>query len=528
MRNIFIFSTILCFAVTAAISYFFEWFLWSLVVTGPLILLGVRDLLQTKHAILRNFPIIGHARYLLEAIRPELQQYFVEDNSEGMPFSRETRSVIYQRSKKCLETVPFGTQRDVYQVGYSWANHSLAPTRVNPGDLRVTIGGPDCKQPYSSSIFNISAMSYGALSKNAILALNRGAKKGGFSHNTGEGSISPYHLQGGDLVWQIGTSYFGCRTEDGKFSAEKFKELAQQPEVKMVEIKLSQGAKPGHGGILPAQKITPEIARIRGVSLGSDVISPPAHTAFRTPIELMEFIKKLRGLSGGKPVGFKLCVGKRREFLSLCKAMLKTGITPDFITVDGGEGGTGAAPLEFTNQLGCPLTEGLVFVHNSLVGVALRQHVKIGVAGKITNGMHIISKLALGADFCNSARGMMMSLGCIQALACHTNNCPTGVATQNPRFTKGLVPSDKAERVYNYHHRTIDSVAEILGAMGVERADQLRPWHMIRRTGPYEVHHYGQIYEYLEEGALLRDPVPEHFRLAWHGSVAETFASPLD
>lgn len=524
MRNHFIIGVILTLGLTAGVSYFHHWFLWTLVITGPLIIVGFRDFLQPRRAILRNFPIIGHFRYLLEEVRPEIQQYFIESNSDGMPFSRETRSVIYQRAKKSLETVPFGTQRDVYENGYSWVNHSLQPTHVDQNTLRVMVGGPECLQPYSASIFNISAMSYGALSKNAVAAFNRGAKLGSFAHNTGEGGISSHHLQGGDLIWQVGTGYFGCRTPEGKFDDEAFKKNASRPEVKMIEIKLSQGAKPGHGGILPKEKITEEIAEIRGVPRDRDVNSPPAHSAFDSPAGLIQFVKKLRELSGGKPIGFKLCVGKRREFLAVCKAMVKEGSCPDFISVDGGEGGTGAAPLEFTNQIGCPLTEGLVFVNNALTGFGLRKNIKIIASSKVTNGMHIVGKLALGADLCYSARGMMMAIGCIQALRCHSNHCPTGVATQNPHLMRGLVVTDKAQRVSNYHHGTLHSVAEILGAMGIKDADNLRPWHLTRRVGPHEIKHYGEIYKYIEEGCLLNGNIPKHYQKAMSGSIAESFA----
>lgn len=510
------------------LGFFYPPFYWLYVIVGPLVLLGVRDYMQTRHSVLRNFPVIGHFRYLLELVRPEIQQYFIESNSDGKPFSREERSVIYQRAKKALQTVPFGTQLNVYDVGYTWVNHSMAPIHLHPEDMRVDIGGPDCKQKYSASILNISAMSYGALSKNAIMSLNLGAKMGGFAHNTGEGGLSPYHLQGGDLIWQIGTGYFGARGKDGKFSEEAFKTNALRPEVKMIEIKLSQGAKPGHGGILPAAKITPEIAAIRGVEMGKDVISPPAHTAFSTPVGLLEFVKKLRDLSGGKPVGFKLCLGKRREFLAVCKAMLKTGITPDFITVDGGEGGTGAAPLEFTNQVGSPLTESLIFVHNALVGVNLRDRIKIIASGKVTDGMGIISKIALGADLCNSARGMMLALGCIQALRCHTNHCPVGIATQNPSLTRGVVPESKAQRVRNFHEETIKSVSEILGAMGLSKTGQLRPWHLMRRVSINDIRHYGQLFEYLKPGDLLKQELPREYARAWTASSADHFGSAAE
>ncbi|MCB0406600.1 MAG: FMN-binding glutamate synthase family protein, partial [Bdellovibrionales bacterium] len=441
-------------------------------VTGILLFisyLGIVDIIQEKHTIRRNFPVLGRFRYILESVRPEISQYFVESNTDGRPFNRNERSIIYQRAKGDLDTVPFGTQLDVEDIGYEWVNHSITAKHINYEDLRVTVGGPDCKQPYSSSLLNISAMSFGALSKNAILALNGGAKLGNFAHNTGEGSISDYHLQpGGDLTWQIGTGYFGCRTKDGHFNPETFQKRATLPQVKMIEIKLSQGAKPGHGGILPGVKVTPEIAKIRDVPVGQSVLSPPAHTAFSTPIELLQFVKQLRDLSGGKPVGFKLCIGHKSEFISICLAMIHLDIYPDFITVDGGEGGTGAAPQEFSNYIGAPMIDGLAFVHNILNGLDIRKYIKLIASGKITSGFHIARAIALGADTCNSARAMMMALGCIQALLCNTNRCPTGIATQDPNLTVGLVVDDKKVRVANYHEETIKSFVEMLGASGLD------------------------------------------------------------
>lgn len=500
--------------------------LYGFVFLAPLLAVGFHDMVQTHHSIRRNFPILGRARWILESIRPEIQQYFIENNTDGRPFSRERRSLIYQRAKNDVATLPFGTQMNVYETGYEWVNHSLVPKHVDPKSLRVLVGGPTCKKPYHASIFNISAMSFGALSKNAILALNHGAKLGEFAHCTGEGGLSPYHLDpGGDIIWNIGTGYFSCRTPSGKFDPEKFSERANHAHVKMIELKLSQGAKPGHGGILPAKKLTPEIAAIRGVPMGHDVLSPPSHTAFTTPIGLLRFIQQLRDLSGGKPVGFKLCVGKRREFLAICKAMVETGIYPDYIAVDGGEGGTGAAPLEFSNHVGSPLNESLVFVHNALVGINARKHVKIWVSGRITTAFDIISKLCMGADVCYSARAMMMALGCIQALQCNTNTCPTGVATQNPWLTRGLVVEDKKTRVKNFHHATLESVSEILGAMGCESTNELRPWHLMRRFGPFEVKHYGEIFNYLEDGALLSHEPPKIFARAWQTARAESFES---
>ncbi len=500
--------------------------LWLFAIVVPLVLLGIKDIFQTRHSIRRNYPIVGHFRYLLESIRPEISQYFIESNSDGVPFSRELRSIVYQRSKKELDTLPFGTQKRVDEVGYEWIGHSLMPKHNDPSTLRVDFGGPECKKPYSASILNVSAMSYGSLSKNAVLALNGAAKIGGFAHNTGEGGLSPYHLQpGGDLIWQIGTAYFSCRTSDGLFSEKLFKEKSAYPQVKMIEIKLSQGAKPSHGGILPAAKVSQEISHIRGVPMGRDVISPPAHTAFSTPTELLEFVAKLRDLSGGKPIGFKLCIGKRREFIAIVKAMIKTGITPDFITIDGGEGGTGAAPLEFSNSVGYPLQEGLVFAHNVLVGMSLRKHVRLIASGKVATGVDLISKFALGADTCNSARAMMMALGCIQALRCNSNKCPTGVATQDPRLTRGLFVPDKTRRVANFHKETVRSVADLLGAMGLAHSSEVRPWHIHRRTGTTEIRHFGEIYPFLKDGELLQTEPPLPYARAFKGSTAETFAS---
>ncbi len=525
MRRLFTLASISVLILIAAVSTVFPTVLWSLVIVGPIILIGFYDMVQKSHAVLRNFPVAGHFRYLFEAIRPEIAQYFIESDTNGVPFSREQRSAVYQRAKGVLDTVPFGTKHDIYEVGYEWVNHSLRPLHLDPLDLRITIGGPDCTQPYSASILNISAMSYGSLSKNAVRALNLGAKMDGFVHNTGEGGISPYHLEnGGDLTWQIGTAYFGCRTPEGDFCPETFKERVSVPNVKMVEIKLSQGAKPGHGGILPAAKLTPEIAEIRNVPLGQDVLSPSAHTAFSTPIELLEFVVRLRDLSGGKPIGFKLCVGKRREFLAIAKAMVQTGITPDFITVDGGEGGTGAAPLEFTNHLGAPLMESLIFVHNSLVGYSIRDRIRVLSSGKITSAFHLIKHLALGADACNSARAMMMAVGCIQALKCNSNHCPVGVTTQRPELVAGLVVSDKSQRVARYHSEMIKSTSEFLGAMGISEPADLHPWHIMRRTAATETKHYGEIHEFLQDGQLLNEQdLPASFKRAALAASPESF-----
>jgi len=452
--------------------------LWSFIIILPLAYIGFADMLQKKRAVRRNFPILGNFRYIMEIIRPEINQYFVESNSSGVPFSRMERSVVYQRAKNVRDSVPFGTQLDVYGTGYEWVNHSLTPRIVKSVDMRVDVGGSDCTQPYSASLLNIGAMSYGALSKNAITSLNEGAKIGNFAHNTGEGGISEYHLKGGDLIWQVGTGYFGCRTKDGNFDPKQFEDRANLPNVKMIELKLSQGAKPGKGGVLPGVKVSEEIARARGVEVGKTIISPPAHNTFDTPVALCEFISLLRKLSKGKPIGIKLCLGKRREFIAICKAMLKTGIMPDFISVDGSEGGTGAAPLEFVNYVGNPLTESLIFIHNSLVGFGLRENIRLIASGKVTTGFGMIHRLAIGADLVYSARGMMMALGCIQALKCNTNHCPVGVATQDPSLSSGLVVSDKRIRVANYHKNTVHSLAQIIGAMGLNHPHQLKPYHI--------------------------------------------------
>ncbi len=525
MRNLFYVCSLAVLVIVGGLSWFWPPVLFSLLLFGPLIILGFADIAQKRQTIRRNFPILGHGRYLMEMIRPEINQYFVESNSDGRPFSREDRSVVYQRAKGQLDTLPFGTQWDVYAEGYEWINHSLLPVHADYLKTRILVGGPACTQPYSASILNISAMSYGALSKNAVLALNKGAKMGGFAHNTGEGGLSPYHLEpGGDVIWQIGTGYFGCRNKKtGGFNLDEFITRSTLPNVKMIEIKLSQGAKPGHGGILPAAKLTEEIVKIRGVDFGHDVVSPPAHTAFSTPVGLCEFVQKLRESSGGKPVGFKLCLGKRREFLAIVKAMLKTGITPDFITVDGGEGGTGAAPIEFSDSVGTPLNDGLVFVHNSLVGAGLRDKIRIIAAGKITTGLHIAKKVALGADMCNSARGMMFALGCIQALRCNSNHCPTGVATQDPHLVKGLHVGDKSVRVANFQRETVKSFFEVLGAAGLSKPSELKPWHIMRRIGPMEVRNYSEIYPFIESGSLLSSTPPSEFARPWLAAQADSF-----
>lgn len=524
MRKEFILTSVMILLLNLLAYFFYPPFLWSLAVFGPFLIIGYIDLVQKKQTIRRNFPIFGNLRYLLEIIRPEIQQYFVESNRDGRPFNRELRSIVYQRAKKTMDTLPFGTQMDVYEAGYEWVNHSIAATHYTGKEFRVVIGGPDCKQPYDASILNIGAMSYGALSKTAIESLSKGAKLGNFAHNTGEGGISDFHINGGgDLIWQIGTGYFGCRTHDGRFSDEMFKQRAHLPNVKMIEIKLSQGAKPGHGGILPGAKVTPEIAKIRGVPLGKDVISPPFHTEFSTPIELLLFVKRLRDLSGGKPIGIKFCLGRRREFFSLCKAMIQTNITPDFITVDGGEGGTGAAPLEFSNRIGFPLREALIFVHNCLVGYSLRNKIKVIASGRVITGFDLVSKIALGADLFYSARAMMLALGCIQALRCNANVCPAGIATQNPDLYKGIDIPTKSVRVKNYHEETIHSFGEILAAMGFTDPKQLKPWHVMRRMSFSEVKHYGELFKYVDDGQFLTGEIPSDYIRAHSGARADSF-----
>ena len=492
-----------------------------------LVLLGVRDLRQTRHAVLRNYPVIGHLRFLFEYVRPEIRQYFIESDSEAAPFSRAQRSLVYQRAKGEADNRPFGTQLDVGRQGYEWINHSMAPTVLASADFRVTIG-PDCAQPYEASIFNISAMSFGSLSSNAILALNQGAKKGGFAHDTGEGSISSYHrVHGGDLIWEIGSGYFGCRDDTGNFSPERFAKNACDPQVRMIEIKLSQGAKPGHGGILPAAKVTSEIAAARGVRQGIDCISPAAHSAFRTPLEMMAFVARLRELSGGKPTGFKLCIGHPWEWFGIVKAMLESGITPDFIVVDGAEGGTGAAPVEFIDHVGAPLQEGLLLVHNTLIGVGLRDRIKIGCAGKVITAFDIARMMALGADWCNAGRGFMMALGCIQAQTCHTGKCPTGVTTQDPLRERALVVPDKAQRVYQFHHSTLHALKELVQAAGLGHPREITAHHIVRRLTDTEVRLLANLIMRVEPGALLSpDLSNQHnvFKLYWPVARASQFA----
>ncbi|WP_182005051.1 FMN-binding glutamate synthase family protein [Acinetobacter lactucae] len=478
--------------------------LW--VVTGALSLLGLYDVLQNKHSILRNYPIMGHFRFLFEDIRPEIRQYFIEADQDALPFSRMQRSLVYQRAKNENADKPFGSIIDVYQENYRFIVHSISPCPpADPKSFRIHVGNAQCLQPYSASIMNISAMSFGSLSANAIRALNKGAQLGSFYHDTGEGSLSPYHLEnGGDIVWQIASGYFGCRTLDGKFDEQKFAKQSQLPQIKMIELKLSQGAKPGHGGILPKHKITEEIAQIRGVSRDHDCISPAKHSSFSTPIEMMHFLQKLRTLSGGKPVGFKLCIGQPWQFMSIVKAMLETKIIPDFIVVDGSEGGTGAAPIEFSDNIGTPLREGLRFVHNTLVGAGLRDQVKIGASGKIISAFDIASTFALGADWVNSARGFMFAVGCIQAQSCHTNQCPVGVATQDKDRQKAIDVLTKSERVFNFHKNTLHALSEMIAAAGLRHPSDIKAHHLAQRVNDREIKNYAQLHFFLKEGELLQ------------------------
>ncbi|MFZ2872556.1 FMN-binding glutamate synthase family protein [Zavarzinia sp.] len=511
-----------------AIDGLWPFTLTAIVLTG----IGIYDLRQTRHAVRRNYPVIGHIRYLAEAIRPEIRQYLLEGDNEQVPFSRAQRSLVYARAKNEGGEKPFGTLTDVYGAGYEFISHSVRPALMaDPAGFRVTVGGPECRQPYSASVFNISAMSFGALSANAIRALNKGAKMGGFAHDTGEGSISPYHREhGGDLIWELGSGYFGCRAADGHFDPAKFAAQARDPQVKMIEIKMSQGAKPGHGGILPAHKVSAEIAETRGVPMGADCVSPSRHSAFSTPIELLQFIETLRDHSEGKPIGFKLCIGHPWEFMGIVKAMLEIGILPDFIVVDGKEGGTGAAPVEFTDHLGVPLREGLLFVHNTLIGAGLRDRIRIGAAGKVVSAFDIASLLALGADWVNAARGFMFAIGCIQSQSCHTNRCPTGVATQDPLRQRALVVPDKAERVRSFHRNTMKALAEMLAAAGLDHPSKLGPHHLARRVSSTEIRLFSQIHYGMRPGALIEGGVTSDFyKSSWEMARADSFdAAPMD
>jgi glutamate synthase domain-containing protein 2 len=526
LSRYFVFQLVIVLSVVFAAlgAVLGPWWWAALIVLLPLAALGAVDQVQTAHAILRNYPIIGHLRFMLEAIRPELRQYIIEDERDPVPFSREHRSLVYRRAKNVHDAQPFGTVKDTSAVGYGWISHSIRPVTHVDHDFRLQIGGPDCAQPYAASVLNISGTSFGALSANAIMALNKGAKMGGFAHNTGEGSISPHHrAHGGDLIWQIATGYFGCRTGDGRFDPERFKARAADPQVKMIELKLSQGAKPGHGGVLPVAKITAEIAETRGIGRERDCISPAAHSAFATPLELVAFLNRLRDLSGGKPVGLKMAIGHRFEFLAILKAMLELGSTPDFIVVDGGEGGTGAAPSELSNHVGLPLNEGLSFVHNALVGAGLRDRVKLGASGKLVTAYDLCRAFAIGADYAMSARAFMFAIGCIQSRSCHSNHCPTGVATQDPLRQRALVVADKAVRVANYHRNSLRALAELLGAAGLRHPDELKPWHLQIRHQSGAVLRGDDVYPHVSPGGILTGDMNPELRREWDRARADSF-----
>ena len=513
--------------VSLVLSLWWPGWWWGVAVFGALALTGLVDLLQRRSTLRRNYPLLAHFRYGLESIGPEMRQYLIEGDTAEVPFSRQQRALVYQRSKSVSDVRPFGTQHDAYAPDFEWLNHSLASVEIESHDFRIAIG-PDCAQPYSASVFNISAMSFGSLSPNAILALNAGAKAGGFFHDTGEGSISSYHRQhGGDLVWEIGSGYFGCRDERGGFSEERFVANATDPQVKMIELKLSQGAKPGKGGLLPGEKVTAEIAAARGIPIGVDCISPPRHSAFSTPLEMMEFLARLRELSGGKPMGFKLAIGHPWEWFGIAKAMHETGLLPDFIVVDGSEGGTGAAPAEFIDHVGVPMQEALMLVHNTLIGLELRERVKIGAAGKITSAFDLARTMALGADWCNAGRGFMFSLGCIQAQTCHNDKCPTGVATQDPSRWRHLDVADKALRVQRFHENTLLALRDLIGAAGLVHPQQLGPEHILRRESPTKIRSLAAMYRFLEPGELLHG-APEHtvFKAFWADARSDSFEPP--
>jgi glutamate synthase domain-containing protein 2 len=489
------------------------------------LLLAVWDLVQRRHSILRNYPLAGHMRFILEGIRPEIQQYFIERNFDGRPFDRDIRDAIYQNAKGTKEEKAYGTERDVYAVGYEWLMQTAAA--IDPGDNppRVRIGGPDCTKPYDMALLNVSAMSFGALSGNALRALNQGAAKGGFAHDTGEGGLTKYHLEGGgDVIWELGTGYFGARTKNGGFDEDEFRKKAAHDHVKCVSLKLSQGAKPGIGGVLPAAKVTQEIAEARDVPKGEKCVSPSHHTVFSTPRELVIFIAHMRQLAGGKPTGFKLCMGRRHEFLAVCKAMVEVGTTPDFIVVDGGEGGTGAAPVEYQDNVGTPLTEGLMTVHNALVGCGLRDRIKIGASGKVATGSDIVKRLAIGADYTNAARAMMMAVGCIMSQRCHTNKCPVGVATQDPKRARALVVSDKTERAYQYQNGTVHEAMQLMGSLGVRESVDVHPWMLMRRVDETTSKSYAELYEWLEPGELLDGP-RESWAADWERANPDSFAA---
>jgi glutamate synthase domain-containing protein 2 len=529
MRNFALYFLVVTTIVVLILSSRFHWLLYLLYITIPLVLLGIYDIIQRKHNLLRNYPIVGHFRWIFEHIRPQIHQYLVESNTDGRPFNRDDRTIVYERSKNLASVKPFGTESDVYANDYRWLNHSITPRPYNKELYRVLIGNHQCSQPYNSSVLNISAMSFGSIGAHAIMALNKGAQQGNFAHDTGEGGISEYHKKyAGDLIWEIGTGYFGCRDNKGEFSEDLFAEQANLEQVKMIELKLSQGAKPGKGGMLPKAKISKEIAETRKVPRDVDCISPSNHSAFTTPIEFLEFIDKLRKLSGGKPTGFKLCIGERFEFLAICKAMLKTDIYPDFIVIDGAEGGTGAAPLEFTEHVGTPLREGLLFTHNALVGINAREKIKLGASGQIISGFGMVFNMALGADWCNSARGFMFALGCVQSQKCHTDKCPTGIATQDPKRQRAIVVDEKATRVVNFHHHTVRAMGEMVAAAGLHHPTELCPRNISYRLSPTMIRTADRVFSFLQPGELIEGTDQPGYREFWKMATAESFNPAQD
>lgn len=497
---------------------------WGLAISVPLLALAIYDFVQRKHTLWRNYPLLAHIRWIMEDLRPYARAYVVEGDLEGRPFNHDQRALVYARSKGQLDSHPFGTELNVYSDEYEWLAHSIVPNADAPGEWRVDVGSSQCTRPYSAALLNISAMSFGSLSANAIMALNKGAKAGNFYHDTGEGGLSRYHRShGGDLVWEIGSGYFGCRTDDGRFDPDRFAETAQDDQVRMIEIKLSQGAKPGHGGVLPGSKVTEEIAEARGVPMGKDCISPPAHSTFSTPTGLLEWAANLRQLSGGKPVGIKLCVGKPHEVFAIVKAMRETGIVLDFITVDGAEGGTGAAPVEFSNRVGMPLREGLILVRNALVGSNLKPEVKIAAAGMVHSGAGMAINFGLGADWCNAGRAFMFALGCVQSMKCHADTCPTGVATQDATRQRGLVVPDKAERVARFQRHTLHSFREMVVAMGLQSPWEIAPCHISERLDSSRADTIDRIYDFLQPGQLLDDPASTQYLRYWEAAQAASF-----
>ncbi|MFG1426973.1 FMN-binding glutamate synthase family protein [Roseixanthobacter glucoisosaccharinicivorans] len=527
MRRYSLFGLISGLALLCLILSFTAHPAWLFVfcVLFPLVLVGVFDVMQPHHSLLRNYPVIGSVRWIFEALRPYLRQYIVEDDLEGHPYNRNVRSLVYARAKGEEDRQPFGTELDTQAPQYEWMTHSLAPTPVAKEPFRVQVGGKECTKPYAAATLNISAMSFGSLGHNAIEALNLGAKRGGFYHDTGEGGLSPYHrIHGGDIVWELGSGYFGCRNRDGSFSPERFAEKAADPQVKMVEIKLSQGAKPGHGGVLPAAKVTPEIAEIRGIPLGEDCISPSRHPAFSTPAQMMEFVAQLRELSGGKPVGIKLCIGHPSETFAIVKAMLKTGIMPDFVVVDGSEGGTGAAPQELADHMGMPLREGLILMRNALVGTGLREHMRLAASGKVTSGFGMAANMAVGADWCNAARAFMFSLGCVMSMRCHTGQCPTGITTNDPHLQRGLVVEEKAQRVASFQHHTVEALADLVAAAGLNHPNELLPHHIWHRVTPVQVQPLDRLYPFLSTGVLNDAPEDTPYAAEWRAADADSFA----